>query len=55
MLQHESAEYVSPIRAVRRARVRSVRRSRSRPDLIVLYAAAAVAGMVSGLFLSLLA
>jgi hypothetical protein len=52
MLQRQPA-YVSPLRAVQRVRVRS-RRGRSRPDVAVLYGLAAVAGMVSGLVLSIL-
>ncbi len=53
MLQGHSV-YVSPVRQVERVRVRA-RLRRSRPDFFVLYVLAAVAGMASGLVLSLLA
>jgi hypothetical protein len=53
MLQGQSA-YVSPVHAVERVRVRA-RRRRSRPNFVVLYALAAVAGMASGLVLSIVA
>jgi hypothetical protein len=53
MLQGHSS-YVSPVHQVERVRVRARLRGR-RPDFFVLYALAAVAGMASGLVLSLLA
>ena len=54
MLHQSPAAYVSPLHAVERVRIRT-RRARTRPDFVVLYAAAAIAGMASGLVLSLLA
>ena len=53
MLQRHSA-YVSPVHQVERIHVRS-RLRRARPNFVVLYALAAVAGMASGLVLSILA
>jgi len=53
MLLQRQPAYVSPVRAVQRVRVRA-RRGRSRTDTGVLYGLAAVAGMVSGLVLSIL-
>jgi hypothetical protein len=52
MFQRQPA-YVSPLHAVERVRIRA-RRARYRPDFIVLYALAAVAGMAFGLVLSIL-
>ncbi len=46
--------YVSPVHRVTRVRVRS-KRARTRPDFVVLYALAAISGMATGLFMSLLA
>ena len=53
MLQGHSA-YVSPVHQVERVRIRA-RLHRARPDFLVLYALAAVAGMASGLVLGILA
>ena len=51
---HTPPAYVSPVHPVTRVRVRS-KRVRRRPDFVVLYAAAAVAGMATGIFMSILA
>ena len=53
MLQGQPA-YVSPVHAVERVRVRA-RIRRSRPNFAVLYAVAGIAGIASGLFLSIAA
>ena len=52
MLQRQPA-YVSPVRAVTLVRVRS-RRGLSRPNVAVLYGLSAVAGMITGVVLSVL-
>jgi hypothetical protein len=53
MLQQRSA-YTSPVHAVERIRIRA-RLRRSRPDFVVLYLLAAIAGMFSGFALSVVA
>ena len=49
-----SPAYISPVHAVERIRIRS-RLRRPRPDFVVLYGLAAVAGMAFGFVLSVLA
>ena len=51
MHEHD-ARYHSPIHAVERVRIR-LRRVRSSPDFAALYAAAALAGIVTGYVLTL--
>lgn len=51
---HSPSAYVSPVHRVTRVRVRS-KRARTRPDFVVLYAVAAIAGMATGLVMSVLA
>jgi hypothetical protein len=54
MLQRSQPAYVSPLHAVDRVRIKA-RGRRSRPDFVVLYAVAAIAGMASGLMLTIFA
>ena len=54
MIPQSRPAYVSPLHAVDRVRVKA-RGRRSRPDFVVLYAVAAIAGMASGLMLSVFA
>lgn len=53
MLQPRPA-YVSPVHAVERIRIKP-RLRRSRPDFVVLYLLAAIAGMFAGFVLSVVA